>query len=158
MSVKFNGAGYSNWKMSIMLSLSAKNNLGFVDGTIVKPEITFLDYKASERCNDLVRSCLLCNLDDSISCSVLFFKISREIWLDLEDRCGYASMTQIYTLEQQLFELTKGSKTIFSFFTEIKALWDARSDISPLPCCTCHKCTCNVTQKVLQMQQDHRLL
>lgn len=32
------------------------------------------------------------------------------------------------------------------------------SDISPLPCCTCNKCTCNVTQKVLQMQQDHRLL
>lgn len=32
------------------------------------------------------------------------------------------------------------------------------SDISHLPCCTCRKCTCNVTQKVLQMQQDQRLL
>ncbi|XP_074375275.1 uncharacterized protein LOC141717023 [Apium graveolens] len=158
VSVKFNGSGYSNWKRSMMLSLSAKNKLGFVDGSVAKPEITSVDYKAWERCNDLVCSWLLCNIDDSISRSVLFFKTAREIWLDLEDRFGYASMTQIFTLEQQLSELSQGSKNVSDFFTEIKALWDAMSDISPLPCCTCHKCTCNVTQKVLQMQQDHRLL
>ncbi|XP_074342061.1 uncharacterized protein LOC141679463 [Apium graveolens] len=87
VSVKFNGSGYSNWKRSMMLSLSAKNKLGFVDGSVAKPEITSMDYKAWERCNDLVFSWLLCNIDDSISRSVLFFKTAREIWLDLEDRC-----------------------------------------------------------------------
>lgn len=54
VSVKFNGTGYSNWKTSIMLSLSSKNKLGFVDGTMTKPEVNSHDYKASERCNDLV--------------------------------------------------------------------------------------------------------
>lgn len=100
VSVKFNGSGYSNWKRSMMLSLSAKNKVGFVDGSVAKPEITFMDYKAWERCNDFVCSWLLCNIDDSLSRSVLFFKTAREIWLDLEDRFGYASMTQIFTLEQ----------------------------------------------------------
>ncbi|XP_074373899.1 uncharacterized protein LOC141714267 [Apium graveolens] len=122
VSVKFNGSGYSNWKRSMMLSLSAKNKLGFVDGSVAKPEITSVDYKAWERCNDLVCSWLLCNIDDSISRSVLFFKTAREIWFDLEDRFGYASMTQIFTLEQQLSELSQGSKNVSDFFTEIKAL------------------------------------
>lgn len=159
VSVKFSGTGYSNWKRSMMLSLSAKNKLGFVDGTIAKPVVTSGDeFKAWERCNDLVCSWLLCNLDDSLSRSVLFFKTAREIWLDLEDRFGYASMTQIFSLEQQLVDANQGSKSVSDFFTEMKTLWDAMSDVSPLPCCTCNKCTCNVTQKVIQMDQDRRLL
>lgn len=103
-----------------MLSLSAKNKLGFVDGTIVKTEIDSPEYKAWERCNDLVCSWLLCNLDDFISRSVLFFKTAREIWLDLEYRFGYNSMTQIFSLEQQLADLNQGSKSVSDFFTEIK--------------------------------------
>lgn len=158
VSVKFNGTGYNNWKRSIMLSLSAKNELGFINGSIPKPVTTPVDYKAWERCNDLVCSWLLSNMDETISKSVLFFKTAREIWLDLEDRFGYASMTQVFSLEQQLSDLHQGSKSVSEFFTEIKAVWDAISDVDPLPCCTCHKCTCNVSQKVNQLKQDHRLL
>ena len=32
------------------------------------------------------------------------------------------------------------------------------NDIDPLPCCICNKCTCNVTQRVFQRQQDKRLI
>ncbi|XP_074374668.1 uncharacterized protein LOC141715083 [Apium graveolens] len=158
VSVKFNGTGYSNWKRSIRLGLSAKNKLGFVDGTVIKPPVTSVDFKTWERYNDLVCSWLLCKLDDTISRSVLFFKTAREIWLDLEDRFGYTSMTQLFSIEQQLAELHQGSKSVSEFFTEIKTIWDSMSDISPLLCCICNKCTCNVTQKVLQMQHDHKLL
>lgn len=49
-----------------MLSLSTKNTLGFLDGTVIKPDVTSGDYKAWGRCNDLVCSWLLCNLKDSI--------------------------------------------------------------------------------------------
>lgn len=78
--------------------------------------------------------------------------------MNIEERFGYASMTQIFSIEQQLDDLSQGSKSVSDFFTEIKALWDAMNDISPIPCCTCNKCTCNVTHRVLHMQQDHRLL
>lgn len=158
VSVKFNGAGFSNWKRSMLLSLSAKNKLGFVDGSVVKPVATSVEFKAWERCNDLVCSWLLNNLDESISKSVLFFKTAREIWIDLEEIFGYVSMTQLYSLEQQLSEMTQGNKNVSEFFTEIKTVWDAMNDVDPLPSCTCNKCTCNVTQKVHRMQQDHRLL
>lgn len=54
VSVNFNGTGYSNWKYFMMLSLSAKNKLDFVDGTFMKPDVGSVDFKAWERCNDLV--------------------------------------------------------------------------------------------------------
>lgn len=35
ISVKFNGIGFSNWKRSVMVSLSAKHKLWFIDGIVV---------------------------------------------------------------------------------------------------------------------------
>lgn len=48
-------------------------------------------------------------------------------------------MTQVYSLEQQLNELTQGADKIYEFFTKIKTVWDAMSDANPLPQCTCLK-------------------
>lgn len=104
------------------LSLSAKNKLGFVNGLLLRPADNTSEASAWDRCNDLVCSLLLTNLDENIAKSVLFLETAREIWSDLEDRFGYASVAQIYTLEQQLTELSQGSKSVSEFFSEIKTL------------------------------------
>ncbi|KAL8156622.1 hypothetical protein AgCh_001632 [Apium graveolens] len=120
VSTKFNGNGFINWKRSMLLSLSAKNKLSFIDGTLPRPIDTTPEAKAWDRCNDLVCSWLLFNLNDNIAKSVLFLRTAREIWLDLEERFGYTSMPQLYYLEQQLSEMNQGSQSISEFFTSIK--------------------------------------
>ena len=65
--VKFNGNGFVNCKRSVLRSLSAKNKLGFVDGSVSKPNHTSAEFKSWERCNDLVCSWLINTMDDSIS-------------------------------------------------------------------------------------------
>ncbi|MDV3180586.1 MAG: hypothetical protein Q8829_02805, partial [Candidatus Phytoplasma australasiaticum] len=97
VSVKFNGVGFHNWKRSMMLTLSAKNKLGFVTGTIPVPASDTAEYAYWERCNNLVISWLIFNLDEHIAKSVLFLPTAQQIWEDLEERFGYASMTQIYS-------------------------------------------------------------
>ncbi|KAL8093307.1 hypothetical protein AgCh_035258 [Apium graveolens] len=156
--VKFNGEGFSNWKRSMLLTLSAKNKIGFVNGTIEPPEITSTDYKLWERCNDLVISWILFNLDDSIARSVLFLKTARSIWLDLESRFGYTSVTQVFSLEQKLSEMKQGQLSVSEFYTQIKTVWDLMDDADPLPNCTCDKCTCLLSRRMKQMQQNHRVL
>lgn len=76
---KFNGNGFRNWKRSMILSLSAKNKLGFVDESIEKPDVTSVEHKAWERCNDLVSSWIIFNLEDVIAKSVLFLKTAKDI-------------------------------------------------------------------------------
>ncbi|XP_074356427.1 uncharacterized protein LOC141696140 [Apium graveolens] len=159
VSVKFNGEGFNNWKRSMMLTLSAKNKLGFVNGTISIPEdVSSDEYKAWQRCNDLVISWILFNLDENIARSVLFLKTSRAIWRDLEERFGYASMPQISSLEQKLSELHQGQLTVSEFYTKLKTLWDSLDDAYPLPTCTCEKCSCNLTGRIQKMQQEQRVL
>lgn len=34
VSIKFKGHGYEDWKRSMMISISSKNKLGFINGTL----------------------------------------------------------------------------------------------------------------------------
>ncbi|KAL8149308.1 hypothetical protein AgCh_006352 [Apium graveolens] len=49
VSTKFNDTGYANWKRSMILSLSAKNKLSFVDGSLTRPSNTTPEGKAWDR-------------------------------------------------------------------------------------------------------------
>lgn len=60
VSMQFDGKGYGDLKRSMMISLSAKNKTGFVDGTIQKPLMTDeVLYKAWDRCNSMLISWIL---------------------------------------------------------------------------------------------------
>ena len=54
VSIKFSGVNYTNWKRSMMLTLSAKNKLGFVNGTILNLASNSFDFADWERCNALI--------------------------------------------------------------------------------------------------------
>uniref|UniRef100_A0A803LI92 Retrotransposon Copia-like N-terminal domain-containing protein n=1 Tax=Chenopodium quinoa TaxID=63459 RepID=A0A803LI92_CHEQI len=133
VSTKFNGEGYADWRRSMTIALSAKNKLGFVDGTIPKPYPTHETYKAWERCNDMIISWILYNLDTIIARSVLYFNSAAEIWKDLEDIYGFTSGPQLYSLERQLSEVNQNTESIAAFFTKMKMLWDELNAASPLP-------------------------
>ncbi|XP_021837057.2 uncharacterized protein [Spinacia oleracea] len=110
VSFKFNGEGFTGWKKSMLLALSAKNKLGFFDGSICKPDAGTVECRSWERCNNLVCSLILGNLSEIIAKSVMFLKSAREVWCNLEERFGLASMAQVYSLEQKLVELIQGEK------------------------------------------------
>ncbi|XP_021725925.1 uncharacterized protein LOC110693109 [Chenopodium quinoa] len=84
----FNEEHYSSWKRSLILHLSTKNKMCFVDGSLPKPPSLDSKYKAWVRCNDLVIGWILGTLGPLIIKSVFFYKTAHEIWKDLEDRYG----------------------------------------------------------------------
>ncbi|KAK4740327.1 hypothetical protein R3W88_004024 [Solanum pinnatisectum] len=57
VSTAFDGRSYGGWRRSIMIALSAKNKLRFIDGSLIVPTDGNLQ-KAWSRCNDMVLSWL----------------------------------------------------------------------------------------------------
>lgn len=53
----FQGSGYGEGKRSMVIASSAKNKLGFVDGSVPKPDSTLPEAKAWERVNSVVIGC-----------------------------------------------------------------------------------------------------
>lgn len=155
---QFTGSGYNDWKRSVVISLSAKNKLVFVDGSISKPPSDSVLRKAWERVNSTLISWFIQVLDAQIARSVLYFETAKEIWENLEERFGQTSGTQLFSLQQQISELQQSpNHNVSEFYTQIKMLWDELDAAYPLPTCTCNKCTCNVVGRIHKMQQEMRL-
>lgn len=157
VSEKFNVSCYDEWKRSMIISLSAKNKMGFVDGSIKKPDATDINYKVWDKCNsnDIL---VLGVSEQDIARSVLYFQTSHEIWANLEERFGQASGTTLFALQQTLQEIKQGTDIIFGYFTKMKKLWDQLDSKDPLPSCSCTNCTCELTKKLVKSQEDGRLI
>ncbi|KAL2900141.1 Retrovirus-related Pol polyprotein from transposon RE1 [Bienertia sinuspersici] len=158
VSDKFSGSNFSDWKRSMMLSLSAKNKLGFIDGSIVKPSVNDPLYKSWSRCNSMLISWFLGVLDTTISRSVLYFNTAKDIWDNLDERFGQSSGTALFSLQQSLHEIKQGEDSVSELYTKLKMLWDELDSLDPLPVCSCSNCSRGVTARLIKSQQDIRLV
>ncbi|XP_074352988.1 uncharacterized protein LOC141692148 [Apium graveolens] len=158
VTTPFNGTSYGNWKRSMVIGLTAKNKMCFVDGTLAKPAITDTSYKFWSRCNSMITGWIITALDPQIAASILYVDTARAIWLDLEERFGQVSSAQLYALEQEVFQISQDTFSISEYYTQLKRIWDEIDNLKPLPKCECAHCNCNMTQKVLKLQQDQRLM
>lgn len=155
----FDGTGYGDWKRSVIIGLTARNKMIFVDNTLPKPSHDAVLQKAWERCNNMVIGWLIASLDRNLAKSIMYYLTAREIWQDLEDRFGQSSCSQLYVLQEELANLSHtGSMSIAEYFTKAKSLWDGLDNFSPIPTCTCDECSCNLTKRMLRLQQDHRIM
>ncbi|XP_056688844.1 uncharacterized protein [Spinacia oleracea] len=159
VNIVFDGKCFNDWKRSMMIALSARNKLCFVDGTLDQPTTNSENFRIWNRCNDLVISWMLGSLEVSIARSVLYLKTARDIWLDLEERFCQSSGPQLFSVQQKLCDLNQDEdEQISGFFTKIKLLWDQLYGLDPLPSCICTGCNCTLTQKLLKSQQNQRLI
>lgn len=81
------GDNYVSWSRSMRIALDIKNKLGFIDGSIQKPESE--DPKLLRkwrRNNGIVLAWILNSVSKEIYASLLYGETAAEIWKDLEER------------------------------------------------------------------------
>ena len=78
---------YSTWSRVVLIALDAKSKIAFIDGSLLKPQ--FVDhplYTAWCKCNNIVLVWLFNSVSKDLQRSVVYFKIAREVWLDLQHK------------------------------------------------------------------------
>jgi hypothetical protein len=87
ISQPLNGDNYNSWKRAMMMALSTKNKLNFVDVTLSKPsnliDSTGLGWT---RCNNMVLSWFLNSISKEIATSIIYIDDASDMWNDLPDR------------------------------------------------------------------------
>lgn len=122
----------------MLIALSVKNKLGFIDGSISKPTGNLLP--AWIRNNHIVIAWILNSVSKTISGSLLFSESARDIWIDLKDRFQKKNGPRIFQLKRNLATITQDQQSVTMYFTRLKTLWDEY--ITYRPGCTCGRCTC----------------
>ncbi|XP_068340257.1 uncharacterized protein [Pyrus communis] len=83
VSKTLQGDNYSTWSRAICISLSAKNKLGLVDGTIDPPVEIDKQFALWQRYNDMVLVWILNSVHEDIASSVSYYTSTTDVWADL---------------------------------------------------------------------------
>ncbi|KAL5568470.1 hypothetical protein UlMin_025045 [Ulmus minor] len=134
------GENHASWSCAMLIALSVKNKLGFVDGSIPKPTGTNPNLSSWIRNNNIVISWILNSVSKEISASIIFSVSAYEIWLDLKDRFQQSNGPRIFQLRRELMNHVQDQNSISVYFTKLKSIWEELSNYRPN--CTYGKCTC----------------
>ena len=74
---------YQSWSRAMVLALTAKKKIGFVNGKIAKLETDSPFYEDWESCNTMVLSWLINSMHVDVSSSIMYYETTREMWLEL---------------------------------------------------------------------------
>ncbi|XP_055824327.1 uncharacterized protein LOC129892807 [Solanum dulcamara] len=149
----FDGRGYPGWRRSILLSLSAKRKLGFINGTCKVPDLRSADFEQWNCVNDMIICWISNALSKDIADSVMSSKTAKELWDSLEQRFGKSNGAKLYHLQKELSGLVQGNSDIAGYFTKVKRLWDELDGMNAIACCSC-ECTCDGKAKLTKSLED----
>ncbi|KAI3754367.1 hypothetical protein L1987_54149 [Smallanthus sonchifolius] len=150
-------SNFNDWIQEMSNFLFAKNKIGFVDGTIKKPESTNKDYMAWMRCDAIVKGWLTTAMEKEIRASVKYANTAAEIWEDLKERFGKESAPRAYELKQRLNVTRQDGASVSAYYTKLRRIWDEINVVLPTPRCTCDECKCEIGKKLVESKEKERL-
>ncbi|XP_056689291.1 uncharacterized protein [Spinacia oleracea] len=157
----FNGDNFVGWSRGVCLALGAKNKLGFIDGTITKPDPTSTDFQKWIR-NDYMITCwILRSMEKSLAESFAFARTAQELWEDVRERYGKCNAPLLYDLQRSLTSIEQDDLSIAEYYGKMKKVWDELQVFDEIPSCSCGamlRCTCNLLKKILEADQLKKLI
>ena len=134
------GDNYSSWRRAMLIALSFKNKLGFVDGSLPKLDMSDTSpFNAWIRNNNVVISWILNSISKEICTSVIFSDSATDIWIDLKDRFQQSNGPIIFELRRALLNLHQDQNSVSLYFTKLQTLWEELTNYRRV--CTCGKGT-----------------
>lgn len=127
---------YASWSRAIIIALTIKNKMGFIDGSLPVPPATDpIQLNAWIRNSTMVFSWILNSVSKEIQSSVLYFTSAKEIWDELKTRFQQSNGPHLFQLRRNLANLAQNDQTIVDNYTRVKSLSDELSTFRPG--CTC---------------------
>lgn len=94
------GTNYNIWSRAMVMALTAKNKLSFVDGSYPRPKLDDMVYGAWNRCNSMVISWFLNSVSREIADNLMYISTASEAWIDLRDRFHQSNAPRIFQLKK----------------------------------------------------------
>ncbi|KAK6122554.1 hypothetical protein DH2020_043699 [Rehmannia glutinosa] len=147
------GNNFLPWSRSVKISLGAKNKLGFIDGTVEKPELDSENYDQWKKVDYMITSWLLNSISKEIVEAFLYADSAKELWEDICQRFGESNGPLLFQLEKEITTLTQGNESVAVYYTKLKKLWDEYILLITVP-----RCTCGSAQALRDLETNRRLI
>ena len=128
---------YHVWCRAMTMALVLKNKLGFINGSMEKPDPEDLLRIPWERNNSMVLSWISHSLSPKIYQSIFYMDQASAVWNDLKQHFSQSDIYRIADLQEQLYPMRQVDLTITSYFTQLKSVWDELEMFKLVRRCQC---------------------
>lgn len=150
-SVLLRGDNYSEWATELSNSLQAKQKLGFLNGTVLKPE-TEPDLAKWLACNSMIIGWIRTSIDPKIRSTVTFVPEASTLWDSLEKRFSVQNGVRIHTLRDEIAMCRQDGQSVLEYFGRLTKLWEELDTIK-----TSRYCTCEASADIAKEREDVRV-
>ncbi|KAJ4787232.1 Retroelement pol polyprotein-like [Rhynchospora pubera] len=150
------GDNYDLWEKAMKNALRAKNKLGFVNGSIIKPAAG-PEANLWESCNSMLVSWLFNSIDSTLQPSIAYMETAKELWDDLRERFSIGNGPRIHQLKADIAAAKQQGQSVVSYYTRLKGMWDELSSYSRVPVCKCKGCTCNAAAEFVKEREEEKI-
>lgn len=130
------GDNYPTWPHSMEMTLSAKNKIGLIDGSIVKPDTSDSHFRIWLLSNNSVISWILNSISKELTASLIYIETTKEMQSNLKDHFSQGNGLHIFQLQKAISSLSQDQTQISLYFTKLKGLWDELINYKPIPACS----------------------
>ncbi|KAK3002448.1 hypothetical protein RJ639_020557 [Escallonia herrerae] len=151
--IKLNGTNYPSWSKSMIHALTAKNKIGFINGSIEQPSEKDqpTEYALWNQCNSMILSWLTHSVEPDLAKGVIHAKTAYQVCEDFKDQFSQKNAPDIYQIQKSLASFSQGTMTVSTYFTKLKGLWDELDTYRALP-------TCNQMKAHDEQREEDRLM
>lgn len=150
-----NNQNYHSWSQSVKVSIRSKNKLGFLGGTLSRPNNSDRTTLAWDRWNTMVMTWITNSIESEIAESILWMDTVHKIWKELQDRYHQDDIFRVLDLQEEIFTLRQGDSSITQYFTSLKKPWQELEIFRPIPQCLCTiKCSFTLLSTIKQYHEN----
>ena len=135
LPIKLQGnLNFSTWKAQLVMLLNGHQLMGHLDGSKPAPPVNVTQdnllmpnprYQVWFSQDQLIQQAMMASVDPTIAPTVATAASAQQAWELLHTAYANKSHTRIFSLRDQLQNLTKASKSITEYLQEVRSLSDA---------------------------------
>ena len=155
--VIFDGKSYDLCERAVRNALKAKNKLGFIEGTLKKPEPNgenTIKLQTWEMINSMICSWILNVIEPKLRSSIAYVDTAELMWSKLKKRYAVASAPKIHQLKATLANCKQGGMSVVEFYSKVMSLWSKLEGQIRHPQCTYKKCECDSGGQVTKLFEE----
>ncbi|CAO2822750.1 unnamed protein product [Amaranthus hypochondriacus] len=155
--VVLKGSNYEEWAKGFRVSSGAKRKLGFIDGTLDKPQDSF-DLDDWWTINYMIVAWIFNTIDPSVRSTISYRDTAKELWEDIQQSFSVGNGVKIYQLKSDIANCNQNNEeSIMNYYGRLKKLWDEVNDYDALPSCSCNGCKCELNATLRKRRETGQI-
>ncbi|CAA7037264.1 unnamed protein product [Microthlaspi erraticum] len=135
-TVQLKGENYEDWAKHVRNALRTKRKLGFIDGTLTKPD-SDEEIEQWEVVNSMLVAWIMNTIESNLRVSISMVDEAYELWEDLKLQFSAGNGPRVSELRAEIANCRQQGDSVVVYFGKLKKMWDELAIYKPIRTCSC---------------------